>query len=260
MSGASAGGPGRAVAASIAAAAAAALAAGAAQRPAAWPNEPPGFRVISEQPFDELPSLGWRLVWNDRGYTRTAADSGAPHSPPGMAEFRYPPGFQGGIAPGTAERSLPRVRTLYVGMWWRASSPWQGHNSNVNKIQFLFPHGGGDIAMVMYGPPGGPYELRVIPQFPDLPSEWLVPNAGSVPVTLGQWHRIEWLISYGGTGDPTGIVRWWLDGRLVGSYFNVPFPRGELDVYKISPTWGGMGDVKTERDHFQYDHVRISGR
>lgn len=236
----------------------------AASRPpqsSAWPNEPPGLRVISDQPFDALPSLGWQLVWNDSGYARATTDRRAPFSPPGVAQFAYPVTFPGGIAPGTAVRDLPDLTRVYVGLWWWASRPWQGHRSNVNKIQFLFPSSGGDIYMAMYGSPRGPYELRVSPQFPGQPSGWLEPNVARVPVVLGEWHRIEWLLVYHTSAEPpNGIVRWWLDGRLVGSYLNVRFPAGGMVSYKLSPTWGGVGDTKTERDYFRFDHVRISGR
>ena len=49
-----------------------------------------------------------------------------------------------------------------------------------------------------------------------------------------------------GRGD--GIIRWWMDGVLVGDYTNVKFPNDNGFVeYQISPTWGGnTGDVKTE--------------
>ena len=49
-----------------------------------------------------------------------------------------------------------------------------------------------------------------------------------------------------GRGD--GIIRWWMDGVLVGNYTNVKFPNDNGFVeYQISPTWGGnTGDIKTE--------------
>ena len=226
--------------------------------PRSWPNEPPGFRPVTDQPWNPQPALGWSLAW---GQTAVVTDSSAPLSPPNVLEETYPIGFQGGDAPGTQVRSLPSLTSMYLGMWWKASDPWQGHNSNVNKIQFLFPRGKNDITMVMYGVPGGPYELRVIPQFENQPSEWLRPNAKQVPVTLGVWHRIEWLLVYNTTTEPAnGICKWWLDGQLVGDYTNVLYPASPMVDYKLSPTWGGVGSAKTENDYFRYDHIYISGR
>ncbi len=224
-----------------------------------WPNEPPSFRLISDQPWDAVTSLGWVLQFGEPPVI--VPDPTASFSPPNVLQMVYPMGFNGGEAPSTLTHELGGVTRLYVGMWWKASSPWEGHPSNVNKIAFLFPSSDGDIYLAMYGPPGGPYHLRVLPQFPGLPSEWLVPNVNLVPVSLGQWHRIEWLLVYNTTADPAnGIVRWWLDGKLIGDYLDVPFPSGAMSVFKVAPTWGGVGQTKTEVDYFWYDHVRLSGK
>ncbi len=223
--------------------------------PPGWPNAP-GYPTITDQPWDLLTALGWNLN-NGGGNATISVDAAAPLSAPSVIQFRYPAGFTGGSAPATAWRGLPNLRRIFVGLWWKASSPWQGHSSNVNKIQFMFPSSGGDIYMAMYGAPGGPYELRVLPQFPGLPSNWFVPNVTQVPVTLGQWHRIEWLIDYGTGGN--GVLQWWLDGVLLGDYRNVTYPSGGLIEYQLSPTWGGIGDVKAQTDYFWYDHVFITG-
>ncbi|MGH7589959.1 MAG: hypothetical protein ACREL2_00855, partial [Gemmatimonadales bacterium] len=135
------------------------------------------------------------------------------------------------------------------------------HPTNVNKVQIVFTQDGGDLYMVMYGPPGGPYELRVYPQLRGLTPNWLVPNVNNVPVTLGQWHRIEWFLSYNTTTNPpNGIMRWWLDGKLIGDYSNVLFAGGPFADYKVSAIWGGIGGTKTENDFYWYDHVHISGQ
>jgi hypothetical protein len=76
-------------------------------------------------------------------------------------------------------------------------------------------------------------------------------------VTFGVWHRIEWLIDFGDQ-PRVGTVRWWLDGRLIGDYSNVPFPDGGLQTFKISPTWGGLNDAKTELDYFWFDQTYLS--
>ena len=117
------------------------------------------------------------------------------------------------------------------------------------------------MTLVMYGQPGGPYEVRVLPQFEGLESDWLVPNVDPGTVTLGQWHRLEWLVTWSSTSRiPDGAVQWWLDGRLVGSYHQVAFPAGAFSEFKLSPTWGGVGDHKQQEDHFWFDEVRLSAR
>lgn len=223
-----------------------------------WPNEPAGLTTITDQPWDALTTLGWNIVYNANGYVTIGADLLAPQSAPSVLQYMYPAGFAGGSAPATEYIGLPSAKRIYMGMWWKASNPWQGHSSGVNKIQFLFPGSGGDIYMAMYGPPGGPYELSVLPQFPNLPSSWYRPNVANVPVTLGQWHRIEWLIDYSASSS-NGGMQWWLDGQLIGSYTNVQFPSAGMIEYHLSPTWGGMGDTKSQTDYYWFDQVRISG-
>jgi hypothetical protein len=220
-----------------------------------WPNEPVGFHTVSDQPWDLLSSLSWVLEF---GTATIGLDLAAPWSPPGVLAITYPAGFAGGSAPGTMEFALPSAeRALFAGLWWKPSDPWDGHPSNVNKIQFLFPESGGDMTMVMYGSPGGPYELRTITQFPGFASDWMVPNRANVPVRLGVWHQVEWLVMYGANGAP-GLSRWWLDGTLIGDYTTVAFPAGALRTYKLSPTWGGVGGQKKETDVFWFDHVYLS--
>jgi uncharacterized protein YjdB len=220
-----------------------------------WPNEPAGFTNLADQPWSALGGV-WELLW---GTAHLQLDPTAPGSPPSTLQVDFPVGFVGGEAPGTEAVGLPAVRQVYVGIWWMASNPWQGHPSNSNKVQYLFTGEDGSMAMIMYGPPQGPFEMRV---FPDWHGQWLTPNVADVKVTLGQWHRIEWLVAYGPSNDPpSGIVRWWMDGVLIGDYANVRLSSTPLIQYKMAPVWGGAERVaKHQNDFFRYDHIRISGR
>jgi hypothetical protein len=227
----------------------------------AWPNEPAVLPTIADNSFSVLNGNGWDLLDNTLGLVTLGSDPNAPLSPPSVLQYLYPIGFGGGTGPGAESIDLPSVKSVYVGTWWKVSNPWQGHPTNVNKVEIFFPAEGGDIYMVMYGTPGGPYELRVIPQFHNMPSNWMLPNVNHVPVTLGVWHRVEWLMIYNTTSSPpNGVIRWWLDGKLLGDYSNVQFPSTGLVTYKVSAIWGGVGGVKTENDYYWYDHVHISGR
>jgi hypothetical protein len=223
-----------------------------------WPNEPSGFRVITDQPWDLLTSLGWFVQF---GAGAISADPTARFSPPAVLQIAYPVGFGGGEAPGTLAHELGGLKQVYAGIWWKVSNPWQGHNTNVNKIQYMFTSGAGSMFMSMYGHPGGPYELRVFPQFTQAAGDWLMPNVNHIPITLGSWHRIEWLLIFNTTNDPpNGICRWWLDGQLIGDYYNVRFPAEPFTEFKLAPVWGGVGDTKRELDYYWYDHVHLSGR
>jgi uncharacterized protein YjdB len=225
-----------------------------------WPNMPSGYSVLTEQAFNPLQAVNWELIWNSGGNGTITTDLNSPMSSGSVFQVRYPAGFPGGTAPATQWTPLGGRRNVFVGMWWKPSANWQGHASNVNKIQFVLPTEGGDLYMTAYGPPGGPYQLRVCLQFLNGDTRaWLVPNVSSGTVELGQWHRIEWLME-AGTNGANGVVKWWLDGQLVGNYTDVLFPAGGLIEYKLSPTWGGMGDSKQQTDYFWFDHVTISSR
>jgi hypothetical protein len=225
---------------------------------AGWSHQPPGFNVWTDWGIDGLTGSGWGV--NDAsGYATVVADAGAPFSAPNVGQWRYPVGFAGGNAPATMFHPLPPAFTEgFVGVWWKPSRPWQGHPSGVNKIYFLLGGSCGNLIPVMYGPPGGPYQLRVAPEWGSNWS-WLTPNVNAVPIALGAWHRIELYFKYNTPGSANGVVRWWMDGAVIGDYANVSFPGdGCFSEFQFSPTWGGVGDAKTETDYFWFDHVMIS--
>ena len=227
-----------------------------------WPNEPAGYPAVADDPFNALTGNGWNIVDNTLGLLTIANDPGAPLSPPSVIQYFFPIGFLGGTGPGAVFYRLGGIHQAYVGLWWKPSNPWQGHVSNSNKIAYLRTDNSGNMVLVMYGPPGGPFELRVYPEFSTSPGVWLVPNRGNGQITLGQWHRIEWLVIYNtATTPPNGIVRWWMDGRLIGDYANQVFPSEALKEFKLSAVWGGAEAIlKVENDYYWYDHVHISGR
>ncbi len=222
-----------------------------------WPNEPRGFLTMTSQPWDDLADRGWNR--RDSTDDRIIADKGAPFSPAAALEYVYPAGFPGGTAPATHYFPLDRRKELFIGLQWQVSNPWQGHASGVNKMQFLYATDA-DIAMVMYGPPTGPFEIRVMPQWREHGGTWLTPNVNRRPIALGRWHSVEWYVKYESTyGAGDGIVQWWVNRELAGRYTNVRFPDDDgFTEYQISPTWGGVGDSKTRSDYFRFDHSYIS--
>lgn len=221
-----------------------------------WPHEPPAFRIVMDAAFLTAAPQGWTLEYNEQGLAAPVDAIDAPWSPPGVMQFTYPRGRAGGEAPATLWAGLPHAEAVYVGMWWRANADWDGHPSNVNKLQYLFTNSQGSVFLALYGPPGGPYELRVFPQFVTSGDTWLRPNVTATPVDLAAWHRIEWLVEY--TAPGVGRVRWWLDDVLQGDHAGLPFPGQRLIEYKLSPVWGGVGGTKRSTDYFWYDHIRLS--
>jgi hypothetical protein len=218
-----------------------------------WPNEPAGYAAISDQPWNALSTLGWNHQ-NRGASSAISVDSSAPLSASNVLAHSYPVGLPGGVEPAVDWYQLPASFTEgYVAMWWKPSNPWQGHPSGVNKIFFIFGSAG-HIIPVMYGTGNGTYELRVAPEWGSW--SWLTPNVSSGTVTLGQWHRIEIYFKQNTSG---GVIKWWMDGNLIGSYSNIAFPSSMVfQEVQIAPTWGGVGGTKTQQDYFWFDHARIS--
>ena len=229
-----------------------------------WPNEPAGMTLVTDEPFNALVENGWQQVQrqttNGSGLFLNA-DPTAPFSPGGILEFKYAAGYTGGSEPGVAYYDVAPIQETYFGFWWKPSNPWQNHSgSNVNKLAFLFPVSGGPIYIMMYRE-GSNYFLNTEPEFSG-DVRRLPPNVTATPITLGQWHRVEWYVKYATSGSSRdGISRWWLDGVLQGDYHDLQTPADAgFGEYQIAPTWGGIGGTKSETDYYWYDHARISRR
>jgi hypothetical protein len=233
----------------------------------AWPNEPAGMVLRSDWGMDQaLPtagdvpipgSPGWRVVGNSPsgssgGWAVRMSDPGAPFSSPNVYDFVYPQGMVEGDAPATVYYPSLGANELYVGFWWKPSSPFD-YGPNGNKIAFMFNGGGqtGGQQFLILKPDG---RLHVLPEYPG-DYQWRTPNVNATFVTLGAWHRIEWY-----SHRTNGTLKWWLDGVLQGSYTDVTSGHA-FDEFKFSPTWGGnSGATKDQTDHYWYDHVRLSTR
>jgi len=229
---------------------------------AGWMNAPSSYPVLSENAFNALDVLNWHTSWNTSGLLTVATDAAAPVSPSGVLQFSYPIGFVGSKAPAMEYVDFTDASHLYSGISWKANANWQGNSSNVNKLEFaVMDQSMGDAYLCFYGPNGGPYQLRVALEFVNGDTrDFLVPNMASVPVVLGQYHQIEWQLEYNTTTSPAnGIVRWWLDGQLIGQYTDVLFPSAKIEEFQLSPTWGGGPDVKTQNDFFWFDHALVKG-
>jgi uncharacterized protein YjdB len=232
-----------------------------------WPNEPAGFTVIADYGFDDvLPvgqsvpvgSSGWSI---NNGSATRVSDASAPVSPMNVGQWKYPAGMVEGGAPATMYYETGAGREMYVGLWWKASNPFNASPSGVNKIAFTWSQSNLLSYINMEGQ-GVPYHITIH----DAPlgnGQTLSPNITASPVALGVWHRIELYQKYSTTatsGD--GIVRWWVDGVLNGDYTNLNFAQDAgFGEFQLSPTYGGnTGATKTEDDYYWYDHVHISRR
>jgi hypothetical protein len=200
---------------------------------------------------------GWRIIYNgsvgrSSGWVALASDSSAPFSVSNVYDFVYPAGMVEGTAPGTVYYPGINQSEVYVGFWWKPSSPFD-YGPNGTKIAFLFNGGGntGGQQYLILRPDG---KLHVSVAYPGV-SGWRSPNINSTTVTLGVWHRIEWY-----SNVATGEMRFYLDGVLQGSYSDLRNSYN-FDMFQFSPTFGGnLGAVKPQTDHYWFDHAHISAR
>jgi hypothetical protein len=234
---------------------------------AGWPNEPAAMTLVSDWAMDQaLPtsgdvgitgSGGWKIVQNappgsSGGWAERVVDASAPLSPSNVLDFVYPANMIEGDAPATVYYDGLSADEVYIGFWWKPSSPFD-YGPNGNKIAFIF-NGGGGAGGQQFMILKGDGRLHVLPEYPG-DYQWRTPNVNATFVTLGQWHRIEWYAN-----RVTGAMKWWLDGVLQGSYTNVT-NSFRFDMFQFSPTWGGAsGARKDQTDHYWYDHARLLKR
>ena len=231
-----------------------------------WPNEPPGLTVLTDWGLDQPPptaddlpipgSPGWHVFnqlppGSPQGWAQLGSDPTAPRSPSTVYDFVFPEGMVEGTAPSTIYYQGFSVDEVYVGFWWKASSPFD-LGPNGNKIAFLFNGGGLNGQQFLILRPDG--RLHVLPEYPG-DFMWRGPNVNATAVTLGVWHRIEWYAQLS-----TGTLKWWLDGVLQGHHTDVRHTH-PFNLFELSPTWGGnIGAQKRQTDHYWFDHVHLSVR
>lgn len=91
----------------------------------------------------------------------------------------------------------------------------------------------------------------------------LYPNNGPKKrAPKGVWHLSEMYIKKNTPGQKDGVIKWWLDGQLVGSYDRVNI--GGKPITNISHQQGWTAHSPTDEPqasdwYFLIDHLRISG-
>ena len=214
-----------------------------------WPNEPAGSTVIVDCPFSGSLCPG---IWNAYNTASYANDGSAPLSPGSVFDtYMEKNSVTGNGQWGVA---LPDAKELYVGTWWSTNPDFQGYSNNNNKMLFARRPEIDNNFLVWQGFPGQPKTLKWYMQATydncGHPGEsgmcysrgdgtgWFEPNTGAnATVSAGSgWHRIEIYLKTSTTKTSRdGIVRWWLDGAMVGNYTAVNLSPGVL-LFAQKPT------------------------
>lgn len=237
-----------------------------------WPNEPTGFTKLFDCPFTDFTCGMWDVYKNAK-YTAVG----------GMTAFDN--SMEVGATTGGAQLilDLPRLKELYMATWWSTNANFEGMCNNSNKLFFVRNPDIDNNLLIWQGSPGQPRVLKWALQATydncGHPGEygmcytkgdgsgWFEPNGesnGSVAAGSG-WHLIELYMKASSTKTSRdGIIRWYLDGKIVGNYPTVNMSPGGFTDFQFNHAWDGSGCLqvrdKSKAWHHYFDHLYISVR
>lgn len=236
---------------------------------------PIDLQQISNRPFDQVVEDGWGITGEGDPYRNISieADPAATdrrQSPPNTLEITYPKGFKGGSAPHNRTWKMVRDQEwseILVSVWVKYSQNFTGHTpTGVNKLIFVTQDGfaGSPLFLLAKGTGKESLVLQVNTQDSRFPNRHFKSNRSRGELTRGRWHRID-LYARMNSGDRLdGELRFWLDGDLVGEYYDAQFSMPSdpriWSAVKLDAIWGGTGGVVPEEQTLRIDDLVIRGR
>lgn len=209
---------------------------------AVWPNAPTSWITVFDSDLNTIPGGGW----NTSG-PKLINDSTAPLSPPGVAEYLYPQGKQGGAGVGSLWRSWPSgMDSHYIGYYFKLSNPFD--NRFGFKQWYPGPNGPGYYFMVVEGAAAPPYDLRIEGPVGQTNN---FSNVQRAQVQVGVWHRLEILFEGGSR------LRWWLDNVLCGDH-PISWHIVGVAEARLDSTWGGVNNTVAFTSKWWADHIFMS--
>lgn len=236
---------------------------------AQWTNEPAGSSVKLDCSFSSTPAACGIL--DAYSSSIPSSDATAPISPSGVIKSTI---FAGNSSGGMQlNYYLPQGnREMFMGIIWRTNPEFQGR-PNSNKLFFLRgPQANGvwifgNSALVNGSAPlifghntGGGLLDNSHACSADL-GLLCFPNVGPGLLTRGVWTKIEAYVKSSTTNTSRdGIVRWWINGVLVGNYTNLNYGgTAGINEWVWSETWDGFVNPVPSVDWSHYiDHLYIS--
>lgn len=229
-----------------------------------WPNTPAGATVLLDHDFStKAPLLD---VYNTGILDTDATD---PVSPSSVLRSHLNAGsHSGGIQ---LEYNLGTAYTdLFVGLAWRTNAGFEGRPQG-NKLFFMRGSGSNGVFLfsnqslsggtgpMLFGPNTSGLDNSHLTGSTD-PGTQLYPNMTAGTLTRGVWHRLEAYIRKSTTNTSRdGIVRWWINGTLVGNYTNVNYAGGGLNNWTWAETWDGTPNFTASVDWDHYlGHVYLA--
>lgn len=262
-------------------------------------HEPPGFVLISDNPFNTTPGPAlWTRVTT--GTDTIITDATAPYSPSNVIQAAFTTtNPQAGSAPvnvavNSSNMSLATggkyLSELYVCFWIKLSSAWAcGHtgvsNPGIVKIIFMgtdLRGDGGSISdtdtyLCVIGTLNGPIGFQVRFQGLKLapPSQSnnvsATTNTSAAALTRDVWKKVEMHMVANTPGVRDGQVRLWMDDLLTHTVTDVGWGTSLstclITLMRFNPTLGGQGWFSPTQTNFAeadmymwIDHFHLSGK
>jgi len=246
-----------------------------------WPNEPAGMTLVTDTPFSDTFPAEWFNIYNTFPFA-SPGGSGVQFSAPRALDMAMAAGSSQGN--GQWGLNLPtRPREIYCGVYWSTNAEFQGSINTSNKMMF-FRDPNIDNSLIHWG--GLQDQPRVIRWYwqtvysnahvsgfdggPSGLTGYLVPNINAAAATVAAgsgWHFIElYLKCSTSLTSRDGIIRWWVNRTLCGSYTNVNLTPTGFSEFHLNGGWDGSppftaaGRDMSRAWHHYWDHIRISRR
>lgn len=237
---------------------------------AQWTNEPAGASQVLDCNFSSTPGACGILD----AYSSSLRDSDATAtvSPSGVVRSTIQAGQNSGgmqlnyvIGPGGTT-----YNEMYVGLIWRTNAGFEGRPQG-NKTFFMRGPGSNGVflfdndalsagtgPMIFAHNTGGGLDNSHVCSL-DMGLACF-PNSGGPSLVVGTWTKLEAYIKKSTTcTSQDGIVRWWINGVLVGNYTNLNYACLGLNEWVWAETWDGTPNftVTTPWSHY-IDHLHVS--
>lgn len=230
----------------------------------AWPNEPAGSMKLAECDFNGTKDCGVLDGFYGGGALTDMPD--APYSPGGVYYDFWAPGARTGNEFGIALIGPRSMKDIYVAFYWKMNKDFEGYSSGTNKLFFIRDTGNPDSTpgcntngVFMIGGYDGidgrnfPFHLfwsintggldnSNNPTCNDGWSQGALcpPNVSDKDLWPETWYLIEAYVK--ASSCPTcndGIIRWWVDGELMGDVTNYNYGCGTMNEFLFDHAWDG---------------------
>ena len=234
-------------------------------------NEPSGYSVISNQPFNAKPpvapavdNFGWNLRGTDAFRVSTDVDASAPKSGPNVLRGWFQAGAKGGSAPFRATLDFGRnYQAVYVCLFTLLDPSYTNNGNTGTKFGYILsPYQSGSQKINHYFNLTNSLGINLESYGGILNRN--MRSTFNLVNHRGTWHKVEFLVVGNSLGKVDGVAKMWVDGAKVLDFNDVqyffPSQAAAFDGITWNPTYGG-GSNPVPYDMYQWvDNWYVSGK